>query len=173
MPESERLRALDIIKSMPEFAWTQSVCTHSPVEQLADYFPLYVYSAINHVHKTTHREIEATFGVALDSPVLKKGAIIGVDRRTEGYYLPMHADVPTGTFAQHIGSKTGESKITVSCVFYWNDEFEGGEIHFEEDDFTYKPEAGDFVVFNSDIRHEVLEIKSGVRYSTQYFFERP
>ena len=56
---------------------------------------------------------------------------------------------------------------TVSAVGYLNDEYVGGEINFDKINFTYKPSAGDIVVFNSDepYSHASLPISEGVKYA--------
>jgi predicted 2-oxoglutarate/Fe(II)-dependent dioxygenase YbiX len=117
-----------------------------------------------------------------------------IDKRIVGNSLGPHADVPTGTFAKEKGVffEDGTSPITMSCVFYWNDDFEGGELelYFSIDpkdlienpqsydfskissDYTYKPVAGDLVVFPSHVVHAIKPITKGTRYSTQYFYER-
>ena len=50
-----------------------------------------------------------------------------------------------------------------SMLIYLNDDFEGGELHFPWLNYTYKPVAGDMVVFPSNhiFSHESLPIISG------------
>jgi hypothetical protein len=170
--DSNRLKALFMMKNMPELCWTQSVCTDSPVDQLREYLPMDIFKIINTMHIYIHPIIENDFGVKLEAPTYKPDGIISVDRRLKGYFLPKHQDIPTGNYSRHIGSESGQSKITVSCVYYWNDDFTGGELEFEHEGFKYTPEAGDLVVFNSDTEHEIKTITSGERYSTQYFFDK-
>ncbi len=55
-----------------------------------------------------------------------------------------------------------------SAVLYLNtkgESFEGGEIYFPKEDFTYSPVAGDFLHFKTDVDHphQVLEVTSGER----------
>lgn len=170
MSEEDRLKSLEMMGNFPDQFWTQSICTSSPVDQLREYMPSEVLGIIHDVHVRMQSEIENDFSVELAKPIIGKGAIVTIDRRLKGYSLPRHQDIPTGDYVHHIGAASGESNMLVSCVYYWNDDFEGGELLFEEDNFLYKPEAGDLVVFYSNMEHEILEIKSGVRYSTQYFF---
>jgi predicted 2-oxoglutarate/Fe(II)-dependent dioxygenase YbiX len=172
MSDQERLKSVFMMGVMPEECWTQSVCTDSPVDQLREYMPAGILATIQDVHINMQKTIERDFSVSLKKPVFKSGGIVTVDRRLQGYSLPPHRDIPTGDFVGHIGSASGESNIEISCVFYWNNDFTGGELYFEHEDFLYQPVAGDLVVFNSNLEHEILEIKSGIRYSTQYFFDR-
>lgn len=56
----------------------------------------------------------------------------------------------------------------ISFVYYLNDDYEGGEIEFQ--DYIgkpYKPEAGDLVIFPSapTYLHRVLPITSGTKYA--------
>lgn len=170
--EIDRLKVLSMIENMPDICWTQSVCTDSSVDQLREYLPMEVFRIVNDMHKRVRVAIEKDFDVELEIPEYKIDSIITVDRRLKGYSLPKHQDIPTGDYLHHIGSEAGQSKVEVSCVYYWNDDFSGGELFFEEEDFSYTPKAGDLVVFYSNMDHEIKQITSGKRYSTQYFFNR-
>lgn len=50
-------------------------------------------------------------------------------------------------------------------VVYLND-FKGGELYYNNQDITYKPEKGDLVVHSSEehCSHQVLTVKSEIRY---------
>lgn len=56
---------------------------------------------------------------------------------------------------------------TVSLVGYVNDNYEGGELYFRLQNITYKPEAGDLVIFPSNYMypHQAMPVKSGTKYS--------
>lgn len=58
-------------------------------------------------------------------------------------------------------------RCTVSTVAYINDDYEGGELDFSFFDLTWKPEAGDMIVFPSSYlyAHASLPIKNGTKYS--------
>lgn len=55
-------------------------------------------------------------------------------------------------------------------VVYLND-FEGGELHYINQNIIYKPEAGDMVIHSAEenCMHEVLEVSSDYRYSHPNF----
>lgn len=55
----------------------------------------------------------------------------------------------------------------VSLVAYVNDDYEGGEIEFRTWGITYKPEAGDLVIFPSNYMypHKSKPVLSGTKYS--------
>ena len=55
----------------------------------------------------------------------------------------------------------------ISATIYFNDNYEGGEIEFKHFNISYKPKAGDIMVFCSDYpyMHRVTPVKSGLRYA--------
>ena len=62
---------------------------------------------------------------------------------------------------------------TVSSVVYFNDNYEGGELWFPYLDLTFKPEAGDIVMFPSTFiyAHAARPVTSGVKYSGVTMFD--
>jgi hypothetical protein len=62
----------------------------------------------------------------------------------------------------------------VSAICYLNDEFDGGEIFFERAQLTVKPRRGLLLAFPSDADHvhEVLPVRSGVRYTMPIWFTK-
>ena len=60
----------------------------------------------------------------------------------------------------------------VSFVYYFNDNYEGGEVEFKDHIGTpYKPTAGDLLIFPSspDYIHRVLPIQSGIKHNAISF----
>jgi len=60
----------------------------------------------------------------------------------------------------------------VSFVYYFNDDYVGGEVEFRDHIGTpYKPAAGDLLIFPSspDYIHRVLPIESGIKYNAISF----
>ena len=55
----------------------------------------------------------------------------------------------------------------VSLVYYFNDDYEGGEIHFPQFNVTIKPKEAQLILFPASYiyNHNVEEVKSGTRYS--------
>lgn len=194
MTEEDRLEVLNVLKYFPDQLWTQSVCTDEPVKQLRQWLPQTVHRKIYSVHQQAMPLINKDFrlkdrNIELRDPDyggLQNTSFLTIDRRDPGMSLGPHPDIPTGTYQPHPGAlEGGKSPITISGIFYWNDDIEGGELKFHDDDvaierpeecdvkapYIYKPVAGDFVVFESKYVHEIFEIKSGHRYSTQWFFD--
>jgi hypothetical protein len=62
----------------------------------------------------------------------------------------------------------------VSALYYLNEDFEGGEIVFEQHGLVIRPRTGLMVIFPSDRDHvhEVLPVVAGARYSVQTWFTR-
>jgi len=56
---------------------------------------------------------------------------------------------------------------TVSLVAYLNDDYEGGGLHFSQQDIMYTPKAGDVVIFPSNYMypHRAMPVESGTKYS--------
>jgi len=72
--------------------------------------------------------------------------------------------------------KDGEDEVTpkFTIILYINDDYEGGEIHFPNENLTIKPDAGSVLIFPSNLLHEVKTVISGNRYMTQsYIYEKP
>jgi hypothetical protein len=196
LSEEERLAGLEVIKKMPEELWTQSVCTDYEVAQLRENIPLSVWKLIMRYAKDIRPTLELMTGEPLNlnypdtDANLYNPHVVGVtlDRRTVGQWLGPHNDVPTGDFEGHIGTERGKSFLEATSVYYWNDDFTGGELEFydpgiterflngepyQEPFFKYKPVAGDLVCFKHDIpEHMITPVESGIRYSSQTFYNR-
>lgn len=200
--EEDRINYLEIFKSMPDLIWTQSDCTDEEVKQLKDFMPFIIKFKLMEMHVKMMDRISNDFDLASKGITLthegphqaNKRNTLTVDKRIVGNSLGPHADIPTGTFEKEKGVffEDGSSPIAMSCVFYWNDDFEGGELdlypqinrkHLIENhdlyDFdkikpehSYKPVAGDFVVFPSETVHSIRPVTNGNRYSSQYFYQR-
>ncbi len=194
--EENRLKILEMVRNLPEMAYNQSVCTDEEVNQLKDWMPLFAMGKLWTMHSQMRSRIQDDFGltekgIELVPPQYNEASstmFITVDRRLPGMSLGKHRDIPTGTFKKHIGAEDGQSRITMSAIYYWNDNFEGGELQFTDKSlpklqtsdnpnflhypYIYKPVAGDLVVFPSSLEHEILTITDGARYTTQHFFDR-
>lgn len=75
-----------------------------------------------------------------------------------------------------------ESKFNTTCLFYLNDNYEGGEISFAIMDdtgeiiidlFDYKPQAGDMVIFPSNlpVYHGVKPVTQGQKYIIRTYWK--
>ena len=197
LSEEERLKSLDMMSRYPNEILSQSVCTDEGVYQLREFLPLSIAKQIFNIHIKILPLIQKYFDLSKDNIFLKvptylgvsvsgENEILTVDKRIPGMLLPIHRDIPTGDYSGHFGLDGGMTTITITGIYYWNDNYDGGELLFDSDQFIdgiddesdlkdpflYKPVAGDFLVFPSHLYHEILEVKMGDRYSTQYFFNR-
>lgn len=61
--------------------------------------------------------------------------------------------------------------VMYGCVFYINDDFEGGELWYPNQGVEYVPEAGDLIIHpgSREYSHGVREIESGLRISAGSF----
>jgi hypothetical protein len=55
----------------------------------------------------------------------------------------------------------------IVCMYYINDNYDGGEIVFPEYDLKIKPKSNSIIMFpgNENYRHGVLEVLKGFRYT--------
>lgn len=70
------------------------------------------------------------------------------------------------------GSPNPFPDYDINSLFYWNDEFEGGELYYPQHDIIVKPKPGLAIVHPGDINylHGVKTIISGERYTTPAFY---
>ena len=92
--------------------------------------------------------------------------------KDEGYTLLRYE---TGQFIKtHIDDgETDFNRRKVSCSFALNDEYTGGEFSFFNGEHTLKLDKGSILLFPSTFvyPHEILEVKSGTRYSIVTWFK--
>lgn len=85
-----------------------------------------------------------------------KKQIMLISKMIPGPGMPDHIDTPL--------DKTNH----FLCMMYLNSDFDGGEIVFPNLNISYKPQAGDILIYKANILHGVKELVSGVRYSVAY-----
>jgi hypothetical protein len=70
------------------------------------------------------------------------------------------------------GSPNPFTTYDINSLFYYNDDFEGGELYYPQHDITIKPEPGLAVFHPGDINylHGVKMVKSGERFTTPAFY---
>ena len=59
----------------------------------------------------------------------------------------------------------GSNGVICGCVFYFNEDFVGGELVYDNLNITYKPAAGDFIFHPGTpiYEHHVNDVSSGIR----------
>lgn len=88
---------------------------------------------------------------------------------SSGMKMNMHTDYyPDNSINQ---------KTEFSSIYYISDDFDGGEFYMPVMGFKFKPKKNSLLLFsdasNEDTCHEVLEVTSGTRFSSQGFFFIP
>lgn len=102
---------------------------------------------------------------------------LGITVLKEGHMMPLHVDKGYGD-SETIGNPktpSGFPSREISSVFYWNEDYKGGEIVFPNQNKTIKPSSGMLILFPStdNFPHKVLPVLSGTRYvSTNFWYCR-
>lgn len=92
-------------------------------------------------------------------------------RYEEGQFLKPHRDNPHPTpyhlNKMHGGKESyyhdGKNKL-LTFIIYLNDDYEGGELHFNEIGRSIKPKAGDLLAFPPLALHEGKTVTKGTKY---------
>lgn len=94
----------------------------------------------------------------------------------DGSYRHIQRHYAGSKFDYHVDSQgfdgKADSNVMYTTVLYFNDDYEGGELHFPDQDILFKPSAGSMVIFNSspEFKHGVKEIGAGpTRYAATCF----
>jgi predicted 2-oxoglutarate/Fe(II)-dependent dioxygenase YbiX len=89
-----------------------------------------------------------------------------------GYHSPHADNCRQNEQRVWVANHTPQRDITV--IYYLNDEFDGGEIVFALQQLVVKPRRGLLLAFPSDAAHvhEVLAVRSGVRYTMPIWFTK-
>jgi predicted 2-oxoglutarate/Fe(II)-dependent dioxygenase YbiX len=56
-------------------------------------------------------------------------------------------------------------------VFYLNDDYTGGELHYQDLNISIKPKANSMLIHRAHLIHGVTEVTSGTRYAVSSFIE--
>ena len=90
---------------------------------------------------------------------------LSISKYRSGAFMGSHVD--------HYGTEPFEPLM--SAVAYLNDDYEGGELEFQNQGVSIKPAAGSVVVFPSvePFYHQSLPIISGVKYMSPIFWIKP
>ena len=120
--------------------------------------PKYTDLALESLSTTIKQLIKRDFGFLRELELQK------------GYFTLWEPGTSAGL---HIDSHDGNENIIFSFIIYLNSNFDGGEIYFPYQDFTYTPAAGDLVLFPSggkEYPHQVNQIENGNRYTIAGWF---
>ena len=70
-----------------------------------------------------------------------------------------------GSLDKHSDDSDQYGKQVITSMIYLNEEYDGGEIFFEDLGLSIKPKAGSAIIFPGQYFHEVKRITGGERYA--------
>jgi hypothetical protein len=137
--------------------WNDRMCNAEILEELSPE----IYNIIEKYVIKMRDTLEAIFGLPLEK---KPPAIVKWKPGTE---QRPHADKQLND-----GSPNGFVEYDLNSLFYYNDDFEGGELYYPQHDIVVRPKPGLAVAHPGDIHylHGVKMITSGYRYTTPSFY---
>lgn len=68
------------------------------------------------------------------------------------------------------GTHTDEPHRKIACLWYLNDDYEGGELYFTDTGVCIKPQKNSIIMMESQAPHGVLPVTKGKRYSFGVWF---
>jgi len=94
----------------------------------------------------------------------------------EGWAVPIHSDKYTHSKDKDIdGHNSPDSSYVVSgYIFYFNDEYTGGEVFYDKKNITFRPKAGMLLIHSGldEYSHGVKYVDSGERrFASGFTFE--
>ena len=114
--------------------------------------------------------------------ILKKAIIDASNLYANEYHLDLGILMPISiskyetskSMGPHVDDYNDDENPNISVVLYLNDDYEGGQLHFKEQNVTIKPEAGSIVIFPSvaPYYHESMPVTSGVKYMSPGFWRK-
>lgn len=110
---------------------------------------------------------------SLNIPNLNMNSLTTAQRFQKGDGFVPHSDIHNFMILAHDSEvdSSYQGKTKTICigrygfVIYFNDNYQGGELHYLEDDVVYKPKAGDLVIHDARKVHGVFKVKDGFRYT--------
>jgi hypothetical protein len=137
--------------------WADRQCSWDILQKIN----IEVYNIINKYIEKMRHFLERSFNVGLSSrpPVIIKWRP-GMEQRP-------HADKQTND-----GKPNPFPTYDINSLFYYNDNFEGGELYYPDHDLIVIPKPGLAVAHPGDINylHGVKPVISGERYTTPSFY---
>jgi hypothetical protein len=137
--------------------WADRQCSWDILQKIN----IQVYNIIDKYILKMKQYLETSFNVGLSTrpPVIIKWRP-GIEQRP-------HADKQTND-----GRPNPFPTYDINSLFYYNDDFEGGELYYPDHDLIVKPNPGLAVAHPGDIHylHGVKPVISGERYTTPSFY---
>jgi len=173
---------LCIKRNVIDISYSQKIIDYlknnSPSKDPTGYSPFGVYSGISSnetfqdIFKIIYSNCKNLIQDNFNCQVYDEG-ISDITEMSTGHFLPVHYD-HNPALNKNVLTKTGAGhpERNISSVFYYNDDFQGGELYFPNQNILIEPEPGLFVSFpaNDDFPHEVKVIKNGRRWCSTSFW---
>lgn len=117
-----------------------------------------VREILKKIFEMVYKKSTDLYGVDIDPPSTTSLYVVRFD---PGFFLPIHTDTLSAEL-NHIAS-----------VYYINDDYQGGEIHFPDHSLTIKPKANSLIFFpgNENYEHQVFTVVGNHRYSSAMWFQ--
>jgi hypothetical protein len=137
--------------------WADRQCSWDILQKIN----IQVYNIIDKYILKMKQSLEQFFNISLSTrpPVIIKWRP-GMEQRP-------HADKQTND-----GKPNPFPTYDINSLFYYNDDFEGGELYYPDHDLVVKPKPGLAVAHPGDVNylHGVKPVISGERYTTPSFY---
>ena len=104
---------------------------------------------------------EKKYGIKLEHRVEESGQSMFLNKWKKNISMNAHYDEEI------------MNDFNVSIIYYLNDDYNGGELHFPQHNLKIKPKANSAVLFpgNKNYYHEVLEVFGSDRYTSSAWFK--
>ena len=117
-------------------------------------------------------QLRSNFFKKVYNPIQQYMSIYNIDNMELKKKFVTVSKLTSGGMGLHKDDKE-KDKDNFICMFYLNDNYDGGEIIFPEFNIEYKPIAGDILIYQSKFKHGVNELLSGTRYNIGIGFKGP
>jgi hypothetical protein len=117
-------------------------------------------------------ELRSNFFKKVFIPIQQYMSTYGIDNMEFKKNFITVSKLVDGGMGAHKDDKK-QTKDNFICMLYLNDNYEGAELFFTDFDISYKPKAGDILIYQAKFRHGVTGITSGNRYSIGTGFKGP
>lgn len=118
-------------------------------------------------------KLRAEFLTIAMNPIAKYMELYGIEHMVpKKEFITVSKMKPFSSMYAHKDDKSYDSDNFI-CMFYINDDFDGGELEFTDINLTYTPKSGDVVIYQSKMRHGVTKLYGSDRYNIGYGFKGP
>ena len=107
------------------------------------------------------------------SPITQYMSVYNIEKMVpKKDFITISKLIPNSSMEAHVDD-TDVASDNFICMAYINDNLIGGELNFPKIGITYRPSAGDIIIYQAKEKHEVLELTDGNRYTFGYGLRGP